>query len=73
MNGTQKKEDPAEICISGTLYKIEAEISKGDYSVLMALITENFSEKGSFEVFKVSNLCQIFARLLSLFNLHISV
>jgi len=50
MSGTLKKDDPAEISISGTLYKIEAEISKGDYSVLMALISENFSEKGTFEV-----------------------
>ena len=44
-----KKDDPAEISISGTLYRIEAEISKGDFSVLMAIILENFGEKGAFE------------------------
>ncbi len=59
MAGTIKKEDPAEICISGTLYKIEADISKGDYSVVMALITENFSEKGSFEVLYLKQVLEV--------------
>ena len=43
------KADPAELAVSGTLYRIEAAISKGDYNVLMAILTENFSEKGAFQ------------------------
>ena len=43
------KTDPAEIAVSGTLYRIEAAISKGDYNVLMAILTENFLEKGAFQ------------------------
>ena len=49
MAGSLKKDDPAEVSISGTLYRIEADISKGDYSVLMAIISENFGEKGAFQ------------------------
>ena len=49
MNGAKKKEDPAEIRATGTLYEIRAEMSKNDYDVLMAILINNFSEKGSFE------------------------
>ena len=49
MSGSMKKEDPAEISVSGTLYRIEAEISKGDFGVLMAFISENIGEKGAFQ------------------------
>jgi hypothetical protein len=55
MSGSMKKEDPAEISVSGTLYRIEAEMSKGDYSVLMAILTENFGEKGAFKTAQTSN------------------
>ena len=49
MSGSLKKDDPAEIRVSGDLYQIKIGISKGDYSVLMAILTENFGEKGAFE------------------------
>jgi hypothetical protein len=44
-----KKEDPAEIKATSTLYEIEVEMSKDNYNVLMAILLNNFSEKGSFE------------------------
>lgn len=44
----------ATLMIAGTLYQIKAELSKGDYNVLMAILTENFSEKGDFEIQKRS-------------------
>ena len=43
MNGAKKKDDPAEIRATGTLYEIRAEMSKNDYDVLMAILINNFS------------------------------
>lgn len=48
MSGAKRKEDPAEIKASGTLYEIRAEMSKSDYDILMAILVNNFSEKGAF-------------------------
>ncbi len=50
MNGAKKKQDPAELKVTGTLYEIKLELSKSDYDVVMAILTNNFLEKGSFEV-----------------------
>jgi hypothetical protein len=56
MSGSTKKDDPAEISVSGTLYKIEAEMSKGDYSIVMAILSENFGEKGAFQLVRAVSL-----------------
>lgn len=58
MSGSKMKDDPAEISVSGTLYRIEAEISKGDYGVMMAILTENFGEKGAFKTMKAAGTGQ---------------
>jgi hypothetical protein len=42
MAGAKTEDDPAELLIKGTLYQIKAELSRGDYNVLMAILTENF-------------------------------
>ncbi len=49
MGGAKRKHDPAELKVTGTLYEIRLELSKSDYNVLMAILTNNFSEKGSFQ------------------------
>jgi vacuolar protein sorting-associated protein 13A/C len=49
MNGAKRKEDPAELIVTGTLYEIDLEMSKEDYNVTMAMLQSNFSEKGEFE------------------------
>ena len=49
MSGTKKKEDPAELKVTGTLNQVDLELSKDDYNVVMALLQSNFSEKGVFE------------------------
>lgn len=72
MSGSMKKGDPAEISISGTLYRIEVEISKGDFAVLMA-VTENFGEKGAFQTAKASTASASVANDRSAMTLPISV
>ena len=49
MNGTRRKEDPAELKVTGTLKQVDLELSKEDYNVMMALLQSNFSEKGAFD------------------------
>ncbi|TRY69082.1 hypothetical protein TCAL_09656 [Tigriopus californicus] len=49
MNGSKDENDPAEISVRGTLKRIWAEMSKGDYDVLMGILLNNFSQKGEFE------------------------
>ena len=50
MNGAMKEDDPAELLVKGTLYQIILETSKEDYNVLLAILQNNFSEKGEFEL-----------------------
>ena len=50
MNQALKKDDPPELKVEGALKQIRLELSRGDYNVLMAILMENFSEKGNFEV-----------------------
>ena len=49
MSGTKKKDDPAELKITGTLKQVDLELSKEDYNVVLALLQSNFSEKGAFD------------------------
>ena len=49
MEGAFKEADLPEISINGTLYEIRAEISKDDYNTLIAMVIENFQEKGVLE------------------------
>ena len=44
--------DPAELKVTGVLKEISASMSTGDYNVLMAILVENFQEKGEFELRK---------------------
>ena len=50
MMGTKTKDDPAELKVTGVLKEISASMSRGDYNVLMAILVENFQEKGEFEL-----------------------
>lgn len=49
MSGARRREDPPELSVQGTLYQITLELSRQDYNVLMALLQNNFTEKGEFE------------------------
>jgi len=49
MEGAFKEADLPEISVNGTLYEIRAEISKDDYNTLIAMVMENFQEKGVLE------------------------
>ncbi len=50
MNGAKKKEDPAELKVTGQLHQIAIDLSKGDYDVMMAVLLNNFQEKGAFQL-----------------------
>ena len=50
MMGTKTEKDPAELKVTGVLNKISASLSKGDYNVLMEILTKNFQEKGNFAI-----------------------
>eukprot|EP00092_Neocalanus_flemingeri_P033380 GFUD01036296.1.p1 GENE.GFUD01036296.1~~GFUD01036296.1.p1 ORF type:complete len:2741 (+),score=704.42 GFUD01036296.1:512-8224(+) len=49
MEGAFKEADLPEIKVKGTLYEIRAELSKDDYNTLIAMVIENFQEKGVLE------------------------
>ena len=49
MMGSKIETDPAELKVTGVLKEISASMSRGDYNVLMAILVENFQEKGDFE------------------------
>ena len=49
MAGSKLKSDPPEFYVEGTLYQIKAAMSRGDYNVIMMMLSENFSEKGELE------------------------
>ena len=48
MEPSLKKSDPAEFSVNGTLHQIKVYLSREDYNVMMALLQQNFSEKGQF-------------------------
>ena len=50
MGETKTKKDPPEFDVKATLNEIKAEMSRNDYSVLMAIIRENINEKGDFQL-----------------------
>ena len=52
MSGSKTEHDPAELKVTGVLKEISASMSRGDYNVLMAILVENFQEKGDFELSK---------------------
>ena len=52
MMGSKIETDPAELKVTGVLKEISASMSRGDYNVLMAILVENFQEKGDFELSK---------------------
>ena len=56
MSGTKKKDDPAELKVTGTLEQVDLELSKEDYDVMIALLQSNFSEKGAFDSQPVASL-----------------
>ena len=46
MNGAMSEADIPEIQVKGTLHEIRVELSKDDYNALIAMVIENFQEKG---------------------------
>ena len=50
MGETKTKNDPPEFKIDAKLNEIKAEMSRGDYHILMAIIHENINEKGDFQL-----------------------
>ena len=49
MDGAIKEEDIPEIQVKGSLHEIEVELSKDDYNALIAMVIENFQERGVME------------------------
>ena len=49
MDGAIKEEDIPEIQVKGTLHEIQVELSKDDYNALIAMVIENFQERGIME------------------------
>ena len=55
MGETKTINDPPEFKIDATLKQIQAELSKSDYNVLLAIARENINEKGDFETLLATN------------------
>ena len=49
MDGAMTEVDIPEIQVKGTLHEIRIELSKDDYNALIAMVIENFQEKGVME------------------------
>ena len=49
MDGAMSESDIPEIQVKGTLHEIRVELSKDDYNALIAMVIENFQERGVME------------------------